>query len=60
MSIDSSLGIHDFAPYVPILAGAGGIITDWQGKAIDMHSGPQILAAGDPARHAEALALLQG
>lgn len=60
VSIDSSLGIHDFAPYVPILAGAGGIITDWQGKAIDMHSGPQILAAGDPARHAEALALLQG
>ncbi len=60
MSIDSSLGIHDFAPFVPILAGAGGIITDWQGKPIDMHSGPQILAAGDPARHAEALALLQG
>lgn len=60
MSIDSSLGIHDFAPYVPILAGAGGIITDWQGKTIDMFSGPQILAAGDPERHAEALALLRG
>ena len=60
MCIDSSLDIYDFAPFVPILAGAGGIITDWQGKAINMHSGPQILAAGDPARHAEALALLQG
>ena len=60
MCIDSALDIYDFAPFVPILAGAGGIVTDWQGKAIDMHSGPQILAAGDPARHAEALALLQG
>jgi histidinol phosphatase-like enzyme (inositol monophosphatase family) len=60
ISIDSALDIYDFAPFVPILAGAGGIITDWQGKTIDMHSGPQILAAGDPARHAEALALLQG
>ena len=60
ISIDSSLGIHDFAPYVPILAGAGGIITDWTGQPITMHSGPQILAAGDPARHAEALALLRG
>ena len=60
MCIDSSLDIYDFAPFVPILAGAGGIITDWQGKAINMHSGSQILAAGDPARHAEALALLQG
>ena len=59
MSIDSSLAIHDFAPYVPILAGAGGTITDWAGKAITMHSGPQILAAGDPERHAEALALLR-
>jgi len=59
LSIDSSLAIHDFAPYVPILTGAGGIITDWAGKPIDMHSGPQILAAGDPARHAEALSLLR-
>lgn len=58
ISIDSSLQIHDFAPYVPILAGAGGIITDWDGAPINVQSGPRILAAGDPARHAEALALL--
>ena len=58
MSIDSSLAIHDYAPYVPILAGAGGIITDWEGMPITVNSGPRILASGDPARHAEALALL--
>ncbi len=58
IALDSSLGIHDFAPYVPIITGAGGIITDWAGKPITIHSGPQILAAGDPERHAEVLSLL--
>ena len=58
IAVDSSLGIHDFAPYVPIITGAGGIITDWAGKAITIHSGPRILAAGDPERHAEVLSLL--
>ncbi len=58
IAVDSSLAIHDFAPYVPIITGAGGIITDWEGKAITIHSGPQILAAGDRGRHAEVLALL--
>lgn len=60
MSIDSALGIHDFAPFAPILAGAGGVITDWEGLPITLSSGPRILASGDPARHAEALALLGG
>jgi len=58
VAIDSALSIHDYAPYVPILAGAGGIITDWAGQPITINSGRQILAAGDPERHAEALALL--
>jgi inositol-phosphate phosphatase / L-galactose 1-phosphate phosphatase / histidinol-phosphatase len=58
IAIDSALSIHDYAPYVPILAGAGGIITDWAGQPITINSGRQILAAGDPERHVEALALL--
>ncbi len=58
MSIDSALSIHDFAPFAPILAGAGGVITDWEGLPITLNSGPRILASGDPSRHEEALALL--
>jgi histidinol phosphatase-like enzyme (inositol monophosphatase family) len=59
IAIDSGLSIHDYAPYVPILAGAGGVITDWAGEPITIRSGRQILAAGDPERHAEALSLLR-
>ncbi len=59
VAIDTRLRIYDFAPFKPIIEGAGGIITDWDGRPIDLLSGPRILAAGDPARHREALALVQ-
>ena len=58
VAVDSGLSIHDYAPYAPILAGAGGVITDWEGRPISIRTGRQILAAGDPERHAEALALV--
>ena len=57
--IDTQFKIHDLAPYTPIIAGAGGVVTDWDGKPITLESGPRILAAGDPARHRDALALVQ-
>lgn len=57
--IDTQFKIHDLAPYTPIIAGAGGVVTDWDGRPITLESGPRILAAGDPARHRDALALVQ-
>ncbi len=59
LAIDTRLKLWDYAPYVPIIEGAGGIITDWQGRRLGMQSGPQILAAGSAARHREALALVE-
>lgn len=58
LAIDTGLTIHDYAPYVPIIEGAGGVISDWSGRPITIDSRNQILAAGDKDRHAEALALL--
>ena len=58
VAIDTRLKIYDYAPFKPIIEGAGGVITDWAGRPIDLMSGPRILAAGDPARHREALALI--
>jgi inositol-phosphate phosphatase/L-galactose 1-phosphate phosphatase/histidinol-phosphatase len=49
----------DYAPFKPMIEGAGGVLSDWRGRPITLDSGAQILAAGDPARHAEALALVQ-
>lgn len=59
LALDTGLKLWDYAPYVPIIEGAGGSITDWQGRRLAMGSGSQLLAAGDPARHREALALVE-
>lgn len=59
VAIDTRLKIYDFAPFRPIIEGAGGVITDWDGRPIDLSSGPRIIAAGDPARHQETLRIIQ-
>jgi len=56
--IETELKPHDVIPLIPIIAGAGGIVTTWEnGKP---EAGGRIIAAGDKRVHAAALALLQG
>ncbi len=47
--VESGLKLYDFAALVPVIRNAGGLITDWQGKDLDMHSPGAVLAAGDAA-----------
>jgi histidinol phosphatase-like enzyme (inositol monophosphatase family) len=58
LAIDAGLEICDYAAFRPLIEGAGGVITDWQGRPLTLASGSQVLAAGDVARHGEALALI--
>lgn len=58
VAIDTGFKVHDFAPFVPIIEGAGGRITDWEGRPLTLDSGPRVLAAGTAARHDEARALI--
>ena len=58
LAIDTGLEIYDWAPFTPIIEGAGGRVTDWAGRPLTIDSGPQVLAAGDPALHTQALALI--
>jgi inositol-phosphate phosphatase/L-galactose 1-phosphate phosphatase/histidinol-phosphatase len=58
LCVEFGLGIHDFLAAAPVLEGAGGLITDWTGAPLSIHSGPNALAAGDPALHGRALAAL--
>jgi myo-inositol-1(or 4)-monophosphatase len=55
--VETGLKPHDIVALVPIIEGAGGIITDWTGGPAA--NGGRIIAAGDKRVHAEALALLQ-
>lgn len=59
VALDTRLKLWDLAPFRPIIEGAGGIVTDWEGAPITQATGKRILVAGDPARHREALALVE-
>ena len=58
--VEASLKPYDYCAMVPIIEGAGGIFTDWQGKPLGLHSDGRVLAAGDGRVHAAALTLLGG
>ncbi len=50
----------DYCAIVPVVEGAGGVITDWEGAPLTIRSGSRFLAAGDRRMHAQALELLSG
>ncbi|QDQ28101.1 histidinol phosphate phosphatase [Chitinimonas arctica] len=56
--VESGLKLHDFAALVPVVLGAGGMMTDWQGRALDRDSAGQVLVAATPELHAAAMAYL--
>lgn len=56
--IEASLKTYDFAAMLPIVEGAGGVATDWQGQPLTLSSDGRVLAAGDCRVHQQALALL--
>jgi inositol-phosphate phosphatase / L-galactose 1-phosphate phosphatase / histidinol-phosphatase len=58
--LEASLKPYDFCAMVPIVEGAGGVATDWRGRALDLASDGRILVAGDRRAHQAALALLDG
>lgn len=55
--IESGLKTWDVASHIPVVTGAGGVITNWRGGPC--HEGGQVLAAANPALHALALKLLE-
>ncbi|MDH4563182.1 inositol monophosphatase family protein [Pseudomonas sp. BN411] len=59
LALDAGLKLYDYAAMRPIVEGAGGMISDWEGRPITLDSDSRVLAAGDPARHREALELIQ-
>lgn len=50
--------IWDWAALVPIIEGAGGSITDWQGNPLNLHSKETVLALGDPKLKQQVVNLL--
>jgi myo-inositol-1(or 4)-monophosphatase len=57
LALDAHMQPYDIAPLIPIIEGAGGIVTTWErGPAAQ---GGNVVAASSHALHEEALALIQ-
>ena len=48
--VEAGLKLHDYAALVPIVEGAGGTMSDWNGDPLNADSAGHVLALGDPAR----------
>jgi len=48
--VEAGLKLYDFAALVPVVEGAGGTMSDWQGNPLDAESDGRVIALGDPAR----------
>ena len=54
--VEAGLQPHDIVPLIPIIEGAGGCVTDWEGGS--PAGGGRVVATGDPRLHEEVLRLL--
>jgi inositol-phosphate phosphatase / L-galactose 1-phosphate phosphatase / histidinol-phosphatase len=56
--LEASLKPYDFCAMVPIVEGAGGVVTNWRGAPLDLSSDGDVVVAGDSRTHQAALTLL--
>ena len=56
---ESGLKAHDIMAHIPVIEGAGGVITDWHGNPLTYHAGScNVLASANAALHQQALEVL--
>jgi inositol-phosphate phosphatase/L-galactose 1-phosphate phosphatase/histidinol-phosphatase len=58
LAVDAGFDAYDLFAPTAIIEGAGGIVTDWAGRPLDLGWQGRVIAAGDPALHARALGFL--
>lgn len=56
--VEAQLKPYDYCALIPVVQGAGGIMTDWQGESLTLDSDGRVIAAGDKAVHESALGAL--
>ena len=63
MVVEADLGLYDYCALVPIVEGAGGSITDWEGKQLGLHNHDacegRVLASANQCLHEHALSILK-
>ncbi len=56
--VEAGLQPYDYLSMVRVIEDAGGVITDWQGRALSMDSSGEVVAAASPELHHLALGVL--
>jgi histidinol phosphatase-like enzyme (inositol monophosphatase family) len=56
--VESGLQPYDYLPLVPVIEGAGGVITGWRGERLGLASDGHVVAAATAALHREIIACL--
>jgi histidinol phosphatase-like enzyme (inositol monophosphatase family) len=56
--VESGLQPYDYLAIAPVVQGAGGVMTDWEGRALNLQSAGRVVAAATPALHRKALEIL--
>jgi len=56
--VEADMRVYDFCALVPVVLGAGGLITDWWGSALGLNSDGRILAAASTGLHDAAMRIL--
>ena len=63
MVVEADLGLYDYCALVPIVEGAGGAITDWEGNDLGMHNHDackgRVVASANSSLHEQALRILK-
>jgi histidinol phosphatase-like enzyme (inositol monophosphatase family) len=55
---ETTMNLWDWAALVPVIEGAGGRVTDWQGQALRPGGDGRVLSVGDPALLPQIVTLL--
>ena len=58
--IEAGLQHHDYAALVPVVEGAGGVITNWRGEPVGSDDRNEVIAAATPDLHEKAMDTLRG
>jgi myo-inositol-1(or 4)-monophosphatase len=56
--VECDLKPWDWAALLPVIAGAGGVMTDWQGQPLRVEGDGRVIAVGDPALLPQVVAAL--
>ncbi|MDE0309502.1 MAG: hypothetical protein OXI60_06680 [Acidiferrobacterales bacterium] len=57
--MESDMKPYDMMALVPVVTGAGGVVTDWDGHPINIKSGSRILASSNERIHEQCLELIR-